>query len=94
MEGGYPKAGGATKAKTFRIKRDAEDWARRAEDEMVRGVYIDRATSGRLTFDRALYRYLSEVTPTKRATSQKAENVKATPLRSFLRSALAGCDQL
>ena len=77
------KQGWPTTAKTFRIKRDAEDWARRTEDEMVRGVYIDRATSGRLTFDKALDRYLSEVTPTKRATSQKAEKVKAIPLRSF-----------
>lgn len=29
--------------KTFRLKRDAEDWARRAEDEMVRGAFVNRA---------------------------------------------------
>jgi hypothetical protein len=29
--------GWPTMAKTFRVKRDAEDWARRTEDEMVRG---------------------------------------------------------
>ena len=29
--------------KTFRTKRDAEDWARRTEDEMVRGVYAGSA---------------------------------------------------
>ena len=34
------KTGWPTNAKTFRTKRDAEDWARRTEDEMVRGVYI------------------------------------------------------
>ena len=34
------KAGWPLKAKTFRTKRDAEDWARRTEDEMVRGVHI------------------------------------------------------
>ena len=28
---------------TFCTKRDAADWARRAEDEMVRDVYIHRA---------------------------------------------------
>lgn len=77
------KQGWPTTAKTFRTKRDAEDWARRTEDEMVRGVYIDRATSGRLTFDKALDRYLSEVTPTKRPTSQKTEKGKAIPLRQF-----------
>jgi hypothetical protein len=32
------KIGWPTTAKTFRTKRDAEDWARRTEDEMVRGV--------------------------------------------------------
>ncbi|WP_254920031.1 hypothetical protein, partial [Pseudomonas aeruginosa] len=31
-----------TNEKTFRTKRDAEDWARRTEDEMVRGVYSNR----------------------------------------------------
>jgi hypothetical protein len=31
------KTGFPTATKTFRLKRDAEDWARRAEDEMVRG---------------------------------------------------------
>lgn len=32
------KTGWPTNTKTFRTKRDAEDWARRTEDEMVRGV--------------------------------------------------------
>ena len=37
------KTGWPTASKTFRTKRDAEDWARRTEDEMVRGAYIQRA---------------------------------------------------
>lgn len=37
------RVGWPTVAKTFRTKRDAEDWARRTEDEMVRGVFIQRA---------------------------------------------------
>lgn len=77
------KQGWPTTAKTFRTKRDAEDWARRTEDEMVRGVFIDRAASGRMTFDKALDRYLKEVTPTKRATTQRSEKFKAVPLRKF-----------
>ena len=77
------KQGWPTKAKTFRTKRDAEDWARRAEDEMVRGIYIERGTSERFTFNKALDRYLGEVTPTKRPTTQRAEKVKAVPLRKF-----------
>ena len=77
------KTGWPTSIKSFRTKRDAEDWARRTEDEMVRGVFIDRAASGRMTFDKALDRYLSEVTPTKRLTTQRAERTKAVPLRKF-----------
>ena len=42
------KSGWPTTIKTFRTKRDAEDRARRTEDEMVRGVYIDRAEANRM----------------------------------------------
>ena len=37
------KLGWPTKCKTFRLKRDATDWARRVEDQMVRDVFIERA---------------------------------------------------
>ena len=60
------KTGWPTASKTFRTKRDAEDWSRRTEDEMVRGVYIQRAPAERMTVEAALTRYLREVTPTKR----------------------------
>lgn len=47
------KTGWPTVAKTFRTKRDAEDWSRRTEDEMVRGVYIQRSGSERMTLENA-----------------------------------------
>jgi len=47
--------------KTFRTKRDAQDWARRTEDEMVRGVYIDRAASERMLLKRALLSHVFTV---------------------------------
>ena len=53
-------------AKTFRIKRDAEDWARTTEDEMRRKIYIRRSGSEETTISDALDRYLKEVTPTKK----------------------------
>lgn len=34
------KAGWPTTIKTFRLKKDANDWSRRTEDEMVRGLFI------------------------------------------------------
>lgn len=78
------RRGWPTTIKTFRTKRDAQDWARRTEDEMVRGVYIDRAGSDRLSLADALDRYLREVSSTKRATTADAEGHKAKPLKESL----------
>ncbi|WP_237173554.1 site-specific integrase [Paracandidimonas lactea] len=78
------KTGWPTASKTFRTKRDAEDWARRTEDEMVRGVYIQRAPGERMTVEAALKRYLREVTPTKRESTRISEHKKAQPLLRHL----------
>ena len=67
------KRGWPTTIKTFRTKRDAQDWARRTEDEMVRGVFIQRSASERMTLEAALKRYLADVTPTKKPSTQKSE---------------------
>lgn len=74
------KTGWPTTSKTFRTKRDAEDWARRTEDEMVRGVHIERSNSERMTLDKALLRYLSEVTPTKAIKTRESEAASAKVL--------------
>jgi len=50
------KRGWPTTIKTFRTKRDAQDWARRTEDEMMRGVYIDRTDASQLLLKAALDR--------------------------------------
>ena len=76
---GWPKV-----SKTFRIKRDAEDWARTTEDEIIRGIYIPRNHSEKLTIAQALLRYTKEVTPTKKPTTQKREYGRAEQLRSAL----------
>ena len=67
------KRGWPTTIKTFRTRRDAQDWARRTEDDMVRGVHIDRSDSDRLLLSHALDRYLREVSSTKRATTAYGE---------------------
>lgn len=74
------KTGWPTTSKTFRLKRDAEDWARRVEDEMVRGVYIERSSSERMTLEKALNRYLLEVSPTKAPKTAKSEEGSAKTL--------------
>lgn len=79
------KQGWPTTAKTFRTKRDAEDWARQTEDEMVRGVFLRRTPAQKLTLASALDRYLQEVTPSKKAGgSQRRDHTSAKPLRDEL----------
>ena len=78
------KTGWPTTIKTFRTKRNAEDWARRTEDEMVRGAFIQRAAGDRMTVAAALERYLAEVVPTKRPTSQVADRKRAKVLTEHL----------
>jgi integrase len=78
------KQGWPITSKTFRTKRDATDWARSTEDEMVRGVYISRAGAERMTVEAALKRYLQEVTPTKKPTTQRSEKITAEHLMGFL----------
>lgn len=67
------KTGWPTTSKTFRTKRDAQDWGRRTEDELVRGVYIKRTPSEKMTIAEALQRYEKEVTPTKKTSTQIRE---------------------
>jgi integrase len=77
------KQGWPTVIKTFRTKRDADDWSRRTEDAIVRGVYIDRAGSERMMFKAAMDRYLAEVTPTKKASTQRNERLVAEALKVY-----------
>lgn len=78
------KVGWPTTSKTFRTQRDAMDWSRRTEDEMVRGVFIQRAPSERLTFNDAIDRYLKEVSITKSTFTQRGETCKAKQLKAKL----------
>ncbi|MCP5150376.1 MAG: site-specific integrase [Chromatiales bacterium] len=72
--------GWPTTSKTFSNRRDANDWARQVEQEMVRGVYIDRSPSERTTLNAAMARYLTEVSPTKSKGAAERERNTARPL--------------
>lgn len=58
--------------------------ARHTEDEIAHGAYIHRAPAERMTVEAALKRYLTEVTPTKRAPTQVGEHKKAQVLLRHL----------
>ena len=67
------KTGFPQTIKTFRLKKDAEDWARRAEDEMVRGQFVQRAPAEKMTFTKAIERYLTEIPVAADPMQQAAE---------------------
>ncbi|MGH8548449.1 MAG: tyrosine-type recombinase/integrase [Methylococcales bacterium] len=75
------KKGWPCTSKNFRTKRDAQDWARRIEDEMVRGAYIQRSASEQTTLSEALDRYLKEFTPLKKFTTQVNEKKRKDGIR-------------
>lgn len=74
---GYPSA-----SKTFRLKRDAEDWARQTEGDMRKGLFIDRADSVKMSIHDALERYRVEILPTKRETTAKKERLRLAQLQT------------
>ncbi len=78
------KQGWPTASKTFRTKRDAEDWSRQMEDEMVRGTFIRRSPPQKFTVAVALERYLAEVTPSKKEGSRRRDHTSAKPLQERL----------
>jgi integrase len=78
------RAGFPIVSKSFRTKRDAQDWARQAEDEMVRGVFINRANAHRMTVGAALTRYESEISPKKRASTALREKGRIKVVREYL----------
>ncbi|HUN93045.1 MAG TPA: site-specific integrase [Burkholderiaceae bacterium] len=65
--------GWPTTARSFRTRRDAEDWARRAEDEMVRGLFICRNACERVTVAEAFDRYAREISTQKKASTRLRE---------------------
>lgn len=84
------RRGWPTKIKTERTKRLVEDWARRTEDEMARGVYVDRSASEKLMLSDALDKYEREVSADKSASTKVSERRRIALLkRHFGRYSLA-----
>lgn len=62
--------------KTFGTKKDAEDWAKVTEAEMIRGVFISRTPSERTTIKELFDEYEREVTPAKKNSKSEGEIIK------------------
>lgn len=63
--------------KTFRLKREAENWARHVEDSFVYGTFVDTRSASKLLFSSAMERYLQEVTPLKAEKTQALDYYRA-----------------
>jgi integrase len=68
---GYPK-----QCKTFESEREAKDWAKVIESEMIRGVFTDRSELERTTLLELLERYETEVTVGKIGARQELSRIK------------------
>lgn len=83
--------GGASRTRTFRLREDAEGWARRTEDELARGVWADERAdpAAKLTLRDALDRYKATVLPGKRGKAQEASTIGILRDDSLARRTLA-----
>lgn len=69
---GFPR-----QCKTFESEREAQDWAKVVESEMIRGVFTDRSELERTTLGELLERYMSEVSVGKIGARQECGRIRA-----------------
>lgn len=82
-------------SRTFDTKAQAQIWARSIENEMDRGVYIDRSEAERTTLLEALERYEKETIARKGYPGQELQRTKhwkAQPLAKRFLATLRGVD--
>lgn len=75
-----------TATKTFRLRRQALEWARQTEHEMRLGSYLQRTKIQTIGFNDAMTRYLDEVTTRKRPRTQVSERYRAAVLIKYFGS--------
>ncbi len=68
--------------RTFRTKTMASEWARRIEDDVVRGTYYETLTARRITLNEVLDRYELTILPRVRSPSTMRSQIRV--IRAFL----------
>lgn len=84
-----------TISRTFDTKAQAQTWARSVENEMDRGVYVDRRESEQTTLAEAIERYKREIIPLKAHPKQECQRVDRwlqNPLAKRYLATLRGFD--
>ena len=76
-------------ARTFDTKAEAEAWAKVAESEMVRGVFVSRVEAETTSLSDALDRYEREIIPAKKGAIQERSRVRILKLSPFTKRSLA-----
>lgn len=71
------RKGHPVQSRTFRLKADAEAWARQIENEIDRGVFVSRAEAETTTLYDALGRYDREVSHLKKGHDQEKYRIAA-----------------
>ena len=69
------RVGHVHQSRSFDSKAEAEAWARHVENEMDRGVFIDRTEAERTTLAEALERNRREIVPEKRHPAQDHQRI-------------------
>jgi len=67
------RKGESTLTTTFPTKALAEQWARSIENQIDRGIYVDRTEAESTTIGELIDRYLIEVTPSKKGRRQETD---------------------
>ncbi|MCK9608642.1 MAG: site-specific integrase [Methylomonas sp.] len=65
------RKGESPTSKTFSSKNLAEQWARSIENQIDRGIFVDRTEAERTTLGELIDRYLLEITPNKKGEKQE-----------------------
>lgn len=63
-------------SKTFRTRAAAADWARTTEDQIRRGLYIDRSAAERMTVDDMFKDYERDITPRKKSAAKERSRIR------------------
>lgn len=76
---GYP-----AHIKTFDRKTDAKRWAQKIEHEIDAGLWKNIKEASKITLAQAIDRYLKNITPTKRLSTQRSEELSANYLKKAM----------
>lgn len=79
------KKGFPVQVKTFRVKAEAQAWAKKIESEMERGLWRDTSEAESLTLAQCLDRYRDEVVPTKKGGRRELDYVNQWKGRTISR---------